>query len=57
MDEVFSGPQEGFRPLKNFLMNQFHPSNFRFSTLNSKTPSSFFPEDKEDQYINPSKAQ
>jgi len=56
MDEVLSGPQERFRPLKNLLINQFHPSNFKFSTLNSKMPSSFYPEDKEDQYLNPSKA-
>jgi hypothetical protein len=39
MDEVSSGPQERFRPLKNFLINRFYPCNFRFSTQNSKTPS------------------
>jgi hypothetical protein len=42
MDEVFSGLQEGLRPLENFPINRFHPSYFRFSAPNPKTPSSFF---------------
>jgi hypothetical protein len=54
MDEVFSGPQKRFRPPKNFLINRPHSLNFRLSVLNSKTLSSFFPDDNEDQCLNPS---
>jgi hypothetical protein len=28
MNAVLSGPQKGFRPLKNLLINRFHLSNF-----------------------------
>jgi hypothetical protein len=40
MDEVFSGPQEWFRPLKNLLINRFH--TLLFPEGNEDGPASTF---------------
>ncbi len=51
MDQVLSDPQEGFCPLEHFLINRFHTSNFKFSTLGSKSGLLNGPDDYQYLYI------